>query len=308
MFTAACTLTQHKDTYPFIAPERFKGSLNNEVAVVTGAGRGIGRAIVLALAAAGASVCAIARNKEEVDTVVAEIKSSYGTPGMSIAADVSDKSAASKIVSEVENTLGPVSILINNAGVTRYNPFELEDPIDDWWRVMEVNLLGPVSLTRAVLPGMLERKHGTILSTSSTSGSLDIPFNTAYATSKAAIIKFHQDLDVEVRDRGIRNFTVHPGSVQTGLSQSEGAVNQAVMQRYPAMAEGFTAFQDYVFETPELAANTFVALCAEPRTNVLSGKYIDSQFDLEGVVQEVEKGAGNAVEERKLYRLKLEEL
>jgi NAD(P)-dependent dehydrogenase (short-subunit alcohol dehydrogenase family) len=192
----------------------------------------------------------------------------------------------------VEKHLGPVDILVNAAGMTRYSPFEAETSIDAWWRVLEVNVRGCVALIQAVLPSMKARRTGTIISVSSTSGSLDIPFNTAYATSKAAMIKFHQDLDVEIRDRGIRSCAVHPGSVPTDLSKADGAVNMEAMGKNPRMQEVMGKFQEMEYQSPELSANTFVALSTDEDARFLSGMYVDSQFDLGEAIEEAKKGRG----------------
>ncbi len=166
-------------------------------------------------------------------------------------------------MANVEKHLGPVDILLNAAGVTRYNSFGAEKSIDAWWRVLEVNVRGCISLIHAVLPSMLARQAGTSSSVSSTSGSQDIPFNTAYAVSKAAMNKFHQDLHVEIADRGIASFAVHPGSVPTDLAKSEGALNIETVGTTPRMQEIMGKFQDLDYQKLELSAYTFVALCVE---------------------------------------------
>ncbi|KAI9790206.1 MAG: hypothetical protein M1833_002092 [Piccolia ochrophora] len=285
-----------------------QGKLGGKTVIITGAGRGIGRVSALAFAAAGASVACVARRQNDLDDVVAEIKTTRGTPALAVSADVSDPNAAKTILTRVEEALGPVDILINNAGVTRYNSFEAEESLDGWWRVLEINLRGAVSLIHGVLGSMIARGSGTIISVASTSGSQDVPFNTAYATSKAALIKFHQDLNVEVRDKGIHNYAVHPGSVQTDLSTFEGAVNVATMRRTPKMQEIMSNFKDIVFQTPQLSADTFVALCADEGLRLLSGKFVDAQHDLGQVLDEVKKGSGNRIERENLYHLKLDEL
>lgn len=207
----------------------------------------------------------------------------------------------------MEKHLGPVDILVNAAGMTRYSPFEAETSIDAWWRVLEVNVRGCVALIQAVLPSMKARRTGTIISDSSTSGSLDNLFNIAYATSKAAMIKFHQDLDVEIRDRGIRSYAVHPGSVPTDLSKA-GAVNMEAMGKNPRMQEVMGKFQEMEYQTPELSSNTFVALSADEDARFLSGMYVALQFDLGEVIEEAKKGEGSRIVKEKLYHLKLDEL
>jgi NAD(P)-dependent dehydrogenase (short-subunit alcohol dehydrogenase family) len=226
-----------------------------------------------------------------------------------VAADVAAPEVGKRIAAEVEGRLGPVDVLLNAAGMTWFNSFEAEMGMEGWWRVLEVNVHECVALVQAVLPSMLARgKGGTIISVSSTSESLDIPFNTAYATSKAAMIKFHQDLDVEVRDRGICSCAVHPGTVPTDLSKAEGAVNVETMGRTPRMQEMMGQFREMEYQTPELSANTFVALCADEEARLLTGLYVDSQFDLGEVIEEAKKGKEGWIVKEKLYRLKLDEL
>lgn len=108
--------------------------------------------------------------------------------------------------------------------MTRFQLFSDEShELHDWRCVLEVNVRGTVSFIRAILPGMLAQKSGTIIPLASTSGSQDIPFNSVYAASKAAIIKFNQDPGIELEGTGVNCFAFHPGSVPTDLRSSEGA-------------------------------------------------------------------------------------
>lgn len=309
-FVAPCTLTPRNDSYPFISPTRFGGRLANQTVVLTGAGRGIGRTSSLAFAAAGANVVCVARRQADIDRVVAEIKQKHPeTKPLAVAADVADPNAGKAIVDRAEREIGPVDILVNNAGMTRYRPFTSEPSgLQRWWRVMEVNLYGPVALVHAVLPSMMERGTGTIISLASTSGSQDVPFNAAYAVSKAALIKFHQDLEVEVRRYGVKTFSVHLGTVQTDLATVEGAVDMDAVMSHPDASQVLAAFGNIEYQTPQLAADTFVALCANEDLKVLSGRYIDSQFDLGEVLEDVKKGKESRVLKEKLYRLNVHEL
>ena len=308
MFSAPSSLTPRNDVYPFIAPEQHKGKLSGKIVIITGAGRGLGRAIAKAFAAAGARLICVARRKTDLDEVVEEINS-IGGESIGVAADVTDPHACRYVLNECDAHFGSenVDILINNAGMTRFNTFENEsEDLGDWWRVMEVNLKGPLLFIRGVLPSMLRRTTGTIVTISSTSGSLDIPYNTAYATSKAAVIKFNQDLWHEVHNKGVRCFTLHPGSVQTDLAKSEGAVNMEAAQSNAGMQAVFGEFQKITYQTPQLAANTCVALCVEEDAALMNGRYIDSQQDLGEVLQHA-KDQRERLEKGKLYHLKVEE-
>lgn len=307
-FAAKSALSTQYDTYPFIDPSRFGGKLKGRVAVVTGAGRGIGKAAALAFAASGASVACIARRPNDINAVASEIKQKYSTASTAIAADISDPDSPQRIIEEVEQQLGPVDILLNCAGMTRFGTLAAESDFSTWWRLLEVNLRGPVALIHATLPSMISRQTGVVMTVASTSGSQDIPFNTAYAASKAAVIKFHQDLAVEVKRHGILSFSVHPGTVATDLGQVSSAINMDSVKEEPQMQEMLTSFQNLKYQTAELAANTFVALCADESCEAMHGRYIDSEQDLGEVIKEAEKGEEGMVSSKKLYHLKVDEL
>ena len=312
MYTAPTNLTLRDDTYPFISPSRFTSSLSGKRVLITGAGRGIGRTVSLAFASAGASLALVGRTKSSIDAVSTEAREKYQVSAVTIAANVSESGVAERIVREAEEGLGgPIDILINNAGVTRFAAFADEAAsLDDWWKVLEVNLRGSVALTRAVLPGMISQKSGTMISMASTAGSLDLPFMSAYSVSKAAIIKFHQDLQAEVEDEGIVTYIVHPGTVATELGTAEGAVpDMSGFEKYPKMKAMMEESMGMQKQTPELAADTIVALCADEKCRrYLKGRYVDSQQDLEEVLADAEKCSDSRLEKEKLYHLKLEEL
>jgi short-subunit dehydrogenase len=137
-------------------------------------------------------------------------------------ADVTAKGAAKSIIAQVEQELGPIDILINNAGTTHVGLLSEEDP-DLWWRVQEVNVRAPVSLSCAVLPSMLKRQTGVIISTSSSAAASVSPAMSAQASSKAAISKFHESLAKEIEFSGSSNiltFAVNPGVVWTEMRKS----------------------------------------------------------------------------------------
>ncbi|KAK3046543.1 hypothetical protein LTR09_011998 [Extremus antarcticus] len=307
-FAAKSTLPTQYDIYPFIEPSRFIGKLKGTVAVVTGAGRGIGRAAALAFASSGASVACVARRHDDLEAVVAEIKQKHGSAAMAVVADISAPDSPKRIIEDVEKILGPIDILLNCAGMTRFGTLVAEPDFNTWWRLLEVNLRGPVALIHAVLPSMIARKTGVVMTVTSTSGSQDIPFNTAYATSKAAVIKFHQDLSVEIERHGILSFSVHPGTVATDLGQVSSAINMDSVKEEPGMQEMLEAFQNLKYQTTELAANSFVALCADERCKTMNGRYIDSEQDLGEVIKEAEKGGKGRVIIERLYHLKVDEL
>lgn len=304
-------------TYPFIDPSRHTDRLKGKTALITGAGRGIGKQIALAFGNAGARVICVARRQQEVDDVASEINDQHQPLNSNveiatgIAADVANPTSAATVVNEVYRRWSKdtcIDILIANAGMTRFNTVENENEnLDDWWRVFEVNLRGTVAFIRALLPGMRARGFGILISLASTSGSQDIPFNTAYACSKAAIIKFNQDLGVELEGSGICYYAMHPRSVGTSLASAAGAVNMKEVGKNEKMRHVLGQFEIFEKQTVDLPANTAVALCVEGDAVLLSGKYIDSQQDLAEVLAEAKKGKEGRIEKEKLYRLRLDE-
>jgi 3-oxoacyl-[acyl-carrier protein] reductase len=167
--------------------------LDGQVALVTGAGRGIGRAMALALSQAGAAVAVCARSEDEVTAVAREIAARKGR-GLAVRCDVLHRREVEDMVAQVEAALGPVDLLVNNAGrFGPIGPLAATDP-DQWWQTLAVNLRGPLYCTRAVLPGMLSRGHGRIVNVSSGAGFAAIPMLSAYAVSKAALYRLSETL------------------------------------------------------------------------------------------------------------------
>lgn len=140
--------------------------LGEQVAVVTGAGRGIGRAIALSFAEAGAKVAVLARTGSALNETTALIEKSGGC-GRPFVMDLTDESAVPMVMGEVESALGPIHVLVNNAGqIGRIGPFVESDPAE-WWHVLDTNLRGTMLCTRAVLPGMIPRRQGRIINIAS---------------------------------------------------------------------------------------------------------------------------------------------
>ena len=273
---------------------------------MTGSSGGIGAAIAKAFANAGAHVACIARSEGSLKAVVDEINAIGRGRAVAVVADIGKPNAPKEVLAKVEAELGPVDILVNNAGIARIGALidEPED-MDIWWRVYEVNVRAPVSMIRAVLPSMQERKTGYVISVSSSVATMALPAMTAYASSKAAISKFHQSLVPELDGTGITSLALHPGVVQTNLGQGENGLNQSSME-HPAV-KAFMAGMDPNFkrQTPELAADLLVALTADERFKKLSGKHLNVEQDLEAVITEAEKHGGGRIEKEQLYRVNI---
>ena len=180
-------------------------NLAGQVAIVTGGGRGIGKAIAMALARADASVAVVARSGDQLAETAKEITEAGGR-AISVTADVSDPGAVERMVVEVEKSLGSVDLLVNNAGLPGpIGPTWETDP-DDWWRCLEVNLRGPMLCSRAVLPGMIAREGGRIVNVASGAGTFAIPYLGAYVTSKTALIRFTEILALEAERTASRSL------------------------------------------------------------------------------------------------------
>lgn len=295
------------ETYDFVSPSRFTGKLKGKVTLITGASSGVGREACLAFAATGASVAAVARRQNLLDELVQEIKAKHAVPCIPIAIDVSEAGAAKTILQRTESALGEVDILLNCAGITRMNLFHAEPDLSIWWRVLEVNLRSSIALTHAVLPSMIRRKTGILMSVTSEIGAHDYPFVSAYGVSKSALTKFHQVLALEVAKHGILSFSIHPGSVETGIHTAEDAVDEKVLAE-PEVQELLQSYLGMEKQRPRLMGDVCVALCCEPRCRALGGRYVDCEVDLEKVVEEVEKEGGGRVGREGLFKLKVDGL
>ncbi|HEY1908471.1 MAG TPA: SDR family NAD(P)-dependent oxidoreductase, partial [Myxococcaceae bacterium] len=195
-------------------------SLAGRVALVTGGSRGIGKAVVEQLAGAGAAV-AVLSTTEEGSRAVADALRARGAKTIGLAADVADARAMDAAVASVERGLGPVDVLVNDAGVALRRPVsEMSDA--DWERILAVNLSGPFYLCRRCVPGMAGRRWGRVVNVSSISGRLGTAGMTAYCASKWGLNGFTQALAAEVKDRNVLVAAVLPGSTDTEMLQGSG--------------------------------------------------------------------------------------
>jgi NAD(P)-dependent dehydrogenase (short-subunit alcohol dehydrogenase family) len=193
--------------------------LAGTVAVVTGGSRGLGRLLSQALAQAGAAVGLIARSADELTAAVREITQAAGRAAAATG-DASRPDDVGRAISRIRDQLGPIDLLINNAGIAgpSGNIWDLQP--DAWWKTMEVNLGSAYLCTRAVLPQMIARGNGRIVNITSNAGVQRWPQQSAYAVSKAAIIKLTENVAAETRTSGVRVFSVDPGLLPIGLTMS----------------------------------------------------------------------------------------
>ena len=197
-------------------------SLKGKIALVTGAGKGIGRAVALALANEGSNVGLVARTQKDLDEVAAAIKL-LGVNVSVFTADISNINEVNAAVEKIRKELGPIDILINNAGTGTFGKFlELEPAV--WEQMIKVNLFGVYYATRAVLPEMIERQTGDIINISSTAGKAGSAQTSAYSASKFAVFGLGESLMQEVRKHNIRVTTLAPSTIVTELAQSANLI------------------------------------------------------------------------------------
>jgi NAD(P)-dependent dehydrogenase (short-subunit alcohol dehydrogenase family) len=193
--------------------------LTDRVALVTGAGRGIGRAIAVALAEAGWHVAALARSEAEIRET-ARLVEAQGRRAAAVTCDVACESQIAAAVDGVARALGPIDLLVNNAGFLVIRPI-LETSLEDFDRTLAVNLRATFLLCRAVLPGMIERNRGTVINIASTSSKRWYAGQGAYCAAKHGVLGFTKVLAEEMRPHGIRVSAICPGGVNTRMVQDE---------------------------------------------------------------------------------------
>lgn len=191
--------------------------LKNKNAIITGAGKGIGKAIALALAKEGVNVILVARTKDEIESVAIKARS-LRVKALAITADVADINSVNSAVEKALAEFGTIDILVNNAGIATFGKF-LELEPTDWERIIQVNLMGTYYVTRAVLPNMIERQTGDIINISSTAGLSGNALTSAYSASKFAVLGLTDSLMQEVRKHNIRVTALTPSTVATDMAK-----------------------------------------------------------------------------------------
>jgi 3-oxoacyl-[acyl-carrier protein] reductase len=245
------------------------------VALVTGGGRGIGASIARELAEAGMRVAVTGRTAQQVEAVAGEIG------GLALVGDVSRADDVRHWVSRTEEELGPIDLLAANAGIGNQEGATWEIPVDAWWHVLEVNVLGVHLSCRGVIPGMLERGRGRIVITGSGAAYLPGSRHTAYPTSKAAVCRYGETLANELAGR-IPVFFFSPGLVRTDMTDEFG--------------------DDAPWTPPELAPRLVHAL-ASGRADALAGRYLHAEHDdIEDLIRRADEIAANDLNAIRLRR------
>jgi NAD(P)-dependent dehydrogenase (short-subunit alcohol dehydrogenase family) len=262
--------------------------LNGTVVLVSGGARGVGRLLATSLARAGAAVGLIARSADQLAATVGEIERAGGTAAAA-AADVANDRATDAAVAALRTRLGSADVLINNAGVSGPAGPMWDVDAAQWWRAFEINLGGAFTLTRMALPGMIAANKGRIINVTSRAGVFRWPLMSAYAASKAALVRLTETLAEETRRYGVSVFRVDPGLLPVGLSDialnstadpltPEGRVFGWIRGR---LAPGHGA-------DPEQATRLILALACG-HGDRLSGRHLTVTDDLESLVARIEQ-------------------
>jgi NAD(P)-dependent dehydrogenase (short-subunit alcohol dehydrogenase family) len=274
--------------------------LSGTVAVVTGGGRGIGRAIGLSLARAGAAVAISGRSNSELDNTLSELRAIHHRT-LAICCDVTYRAAVDEMVRRTEAELGPIDFLVNNAGSPGViGPLWETDP-DDWWRTIEVNLRGPMLCARSVLPGMIARRRGRIVNMASAAGLKPLPYNSTYACSKAALVRLTDSLQQEAAQYGVVVFATSPGLVRTSMTDTLGS-SEAARKWIPQFSPEHPDYDKLPWSPPEQIADLCVRL-ARGDGDALAGRFIHVLYDFD----DMRTRASNVMRDD-LYQLRLHTL
>ena len=239
--------------------------LEGQVAMVTGAGRGFGRAIAERLAQEGAQVALLSRSLGQLDQVAEAIRATGGK-AVAVRCDVTDPNSIEHAVTVAEDVLGPIDLLVNNAGVPGpFGPIWEVDP-DEWWKAQAVHIRAPMLFLASVLPGMIERGRGRVICISAIASRLVAPNLSAYCTGKIAQNRVVAEAAAELEGTGVAVFAIDPGFVFTELARETMESPEA--QKYlGGMVERLRKA-----ETDPKAQND-LARCARRVLELASGKY-----------------------------------
>jgi NAD(P)-dependent dehydrogenase (short-subunit alcohol dehydrogenase family) len=264
--------------------------LAGQVAVVTGAGRGFGRAIAERYAAEGASVVITSRSHSELDEVVRTVGKAGGQ-AHAVVADVTNWEDVVRVRDEAEATFGPVSVVVSNAGVPwPFGPVWYVKP-EEWWAAQEVHVRGALYYINAFVPGMVERKNGRFIVVSSTASQQPRPNLSGYATAKATQNRLVEHLALEGKEHGVYAWAIQPGSVFTGISTL--TVSDPDAQKYiPGFVEHL--HHQKANDDPSVGLNRCAEMCVElasGRCDALSGRFLMPSDDFAALAKEAASGA-----------------
>ncbi|KAK5193112.1 hypothetical protein LTR99_001768 [Exophiala xenobiotica] len=285
--------------YPAIRPTQYTDSdFKDKIVLITGSGRGIGRALGLAFCSLGARVCFTDLSPDAAANAAREARETYPAIVVtSIEADMRDYSSLKRLHNHVVATLGEVDILINNAGWGDFTTFDVTRP-EDTWDTITVNLKGPLDITRLCLPAMVKRKTGVIICNTTTGAVDNYPFCIPYMLAKTAQGKFMHCLQMELTETDVQCFHVHPGCPKTAMGDPETAMRPYVRELRPTLWKWVEGYLPSLDEDMELAVWSMVFL-ASGKAAALKGRYINANHDIGEVLKRAD-----AVISRNMYTLK----
>lgn len=253
-------------------------TLAGQVALITGGGRGIGRAIAEKLAAKGAAVAVSSRSEGQLSEAVAAIEARGGT-AFKVACDVKDRNSVNRAIVAVEEALGDITFLVNNAGQAGpIAPVGVLDP-DEWWDALAVHIRGPMLFMSNIVPKMKQRKRGRILNVCSIGGTLISEAFSAYGVGKCAEIRLTEHVDLEAKAYGVRAFAIQPGTIITDMAKN--TINDADAQQYvPWMVDMLKGISAEQSDTEMQLCVQRVVEIAAGQHDELAGRYVDLQSDL----------------------------
>jgi NAD(P)-dependent dehydrogenase (short-subunit alcohol dehydrogenase family) len=260
--------------------------IDSSVALITGGGRGLGRAFAIALAQHGVKVAITGRTEAEIQATAQAITESGGR-AIAIAGDVTDRPTVEHTVARTEAELGPIDLLINNAGMLQALGVVADIDADDWWREVEVNLRGPLLFAKAVLPGMIVRRRGRIINVASGAGLQAIATGSAYCVSKSALIRLSETIALETGAYGIATFAIHPGTVRTPMNAYLHDA-EAVGRSAPEVQKWFRQLYAEGKDTPIERPVELVLTLASGRADALSGCFLDVHNDIDALIADAE--------------------
>ena len=264
--------------------------LKGRVAIVTGAGRGFGRAIAMRLAGEGAAVAITARTRSQLDAVVADIVRMRGR-AIANEGDATNPEDVSRVATTTEQQLGPVDILVSNAGVPGpFGPLWWADP-DAWWAAQQLHLRAPFLYMHRLLPGMTERRRGHVILVSALASRIVAPYLGAYCIGKNAQVRLAQLTAAETRDLGVNVFSVDPGFVFTGMAE-ETANHPDARRWLPGMVDRLNMMRDSPHRNADLVRCAQRCLdLTSGKYDALSGRYFELGDDLEAALAQLGEAA-----------------
>lgn len=248
-----------------------------KIALVTGGGRGIGRAIALRLAADGHAVAVASRSRDQLDRVVHEIEAVGGT-AFAVACDVTRQEDVTRTVEAVRQQWGDITVLVNNAGVSGpLGPVGVVDA-QAWWAAQAVHVLGPLMFMTAIVPRMAAMGGGRIINVCSMAGVMVANNFSSYAVAKSTLIRLSEHVAAERRDQNIQVFPIQPGTILTDMARGTIALPDAARWAAPlvGMLQQITPAQS---QQAMVRMQDFVSDLARGRFDALSGRYLDVDQD-----------------------------